>query len=75
MVTVHLKLSELILSLKRVESKFAALDNLTDEVLQRLHDECNAQAQRASESLQSRRGSSFDRCLMWSFGAACQPDR
>jgi low affinity Fe/Cu permease len=56
MVTVQLKLSELILSLKSAENKFAALDDLTDEELQQLYDECHAQAQRASDSLKTRRG-------------------
>jgi len=56
MVTVQLKLSELILSMKSAKNKFAALDDLTDEELQQLHDECHAQAQRASDSLKSRQG-------------------
>jgi low affinity Fe/Cu permease len=53
--TVQLKLSELVLAMKGAEDKFAAIEDLSDEELQQLHDECRAQAQTTLDSLQSRR--------------------
>jgi low affinity Fe/Cu permease len=54
MIIMQTKLSELVLSMKGAENKFAALEDLTDEELQRLHDECRVQAQMTSGSLLAR---------------------
>ena len=43
-LTVQLKLSELVLAMKGAENSFAAIEDLTDEELEELHEECRARA-------------------------------
>jgi low affinity Fe/Cu permease len=54
-LTVQLKLSELVLAMKGAEDKFAAIEDLSDEELEKLHDQCRARAEMTFNSLQSRR--------------------
>jgi low affinity Fe/Cu permease len=55
-LTVQLKLSELVLAMKGAEDKFASIEDLSDEELEDLHDQCRARADDALNSLQGRRG-------------------
>ncbi|HWK95953.1 MAG TPA: low affinity iron permease family protein [Pseudolabrys sp.] len=54
MLSMQLKLSELVLAMKGAENKFAAIEDLTDEELQRLHDDCRARAEMTAEQLANR---------------------
>jgi low affinity Fe/Cu permease len=54
MLAVQLKLSELVLAMKGAENKFAAIEDLTDEELEELHDDCRARAELTGESIERR---------------------
>lgn len=54
MLSMQLKLSELVLAMKGAENRFAAIEDLSDEELQQLHDECRARAEMTAEHLASR---------------------
>jgi low affinity Fe/Cu permease len=54
-LTVQLKLSELLLAMKEAQDRFAAIEDLTDEELHQLHEECRARAEKAREHIESRR--------------------
>lgn len=54
-MAVQLKLSELVLASKDVEDKYAAIEDLSDEELEELHDECRARAEMTLTHLQRRR--------------------
>jgi low affinity Fe/Cu permease len=54
-LTVQLKLSELVLAMKGAEDKFAAIEDLSDEELEELHEQCRARAEMTLNSLQGRR--------------------
>ncbi|MBV9260164.1 MAG: low affinity iron permease family protein [Pseudolabrys sp.] len=43
-LALQLKLSELVLAMKGAENSFAAIEDLTDEELEKLHDECRRRA-------------------------------
>ena len=49
------KLSELVLGMKGAKNSFAALEDLTDEELQALHEECRSRAQATHDHLEERR--------------------
>ena len=53
MMAVQLKLSELVLAMKGAENKFAAIEDLNDEELQQLHDDCRARVRIDARSSQS----------------------
>jgi len=53
-LAIQLKLSELVLAVEGAENKFAAIEDLSDEELQELHEECRAQAELTGQHLQSR---------------------
>jgi len=55
-LTVQLKLSELVLAMKDAEDKYASIEDLSDEELEDLHNQCRRRAEMAFTSLQSRRG-------------------
>jgi len=57
-LTVQLKLSELVLAMKGAEDRFAAIEDLTDEELQELHDECKHRAAQTLTHIEERRGGS-----------------
>ena len=61
MITVQLKLSELVLAMKGAENKFASIEDMTDEELEILHNECRARAEMTLGHLQSRRGEIGDK--------------
>jgi low affinity Fe/Cu permease len=56
MLSMQLKLSELVLALKGAENKFAAIEDLSDEELEELHNECRARAEQTLGHLNERRG-------------------
>jgi low affinity Fe/Cu permease len=54
-LAIQLKLSELVLAMKGASNEFAAIEDLTDEELQKLHDECRARAEMTYSHIQHRR--------------------
>jgi low affinity Fe/Cu permease len=56
-LTVQLKLSELVLAMKGAEDRFAAIEDLTVEELQALHDECKRRAAQTLTHIEQRRDS------------------
>ena len=56
MLTMQLKLSELVLALKGAENKFATIEDLSDEELEALHNDCRLRAQKTLDHLETRRG-------------------
>jgi low affinity Fe/Cu permease len=54
-MAVQLKLAELILSMKGAENRMALAEELSDEELERLHEECRTRADETLESLNARR--------------------
>jgi low affinity Fe/Cu permease len=54
-LTVQLKLSELVLSMRGAENRFAALEDLTDEELHQLHEECRHRAETTLSHLEKRK--------------------
>jgi|SRR6185437_825541 len=57
-MAVQLKLSELVLAMKGAENKFAAIEDLTDEELQELHDDCRARVELMVQHIETRRSKS-----------------
>jgi low affinity Fe/Cu permease len=55
-LAIQLKLSELVLAMKGAENKFAAIEDLSDEELAELHEECRARAEMTGQHLSSRQG-------------------
>jgi len=53
-LAIQLKLSELVLAVKGAENKFAAIEDLTDEELEKLHEECRSRAQMTLHHLEGR---------------------
>ena len=58
MLTVQLKLSELVLAMKGAENSFAAIEDLSDEELEVLHNECRTRAEQTLHHIEQRRGGS-----------------
>ncbi len=54
-MALQLKLSELILQIDAAENRFAIAEDMTDEELERLHEELRRQAETALGTLNSRR--------------------
>jgi low affinity Fe/Cu permease len=46
-LTVQLKLSELVLAVSNAENKFAAIEDMSDEELEELHEQCRQRAEQA----------------------------
>ena len=55
MLAEQLKLSELVLAMEGAKNKFAAVEDLSDEELEELHNECRARAEMTLDHLQNRR--------------------
>lgn len=55
MMAVQLKLSELVLAMKGAENKFAAIEDLSDEELEKLHEECRQRTEMTLDRLEQRR--------------------
>ncbi|MEP7029932.1 MAG: low affinity iron permease family protein [Pseudolabrys sp.] len=56
MLAVQLKLSELLLSMKGAKNEFAAIEDLSDDELEQLHNDCRARADMTQRHITSRRG-------------------
>ncbi|MBI1203503.1 MAG: low affinity iron permease family protein [Rhodopseudomonas sp.] len=54
MMSMQLKLSELVLAMKGAENKFAAIEDLSDEELKELHEDCRARADITADHLEQR---------------------
>lgn len=54
-LAIQVKLSELVLAIKGAENKFAAIEDLTDDELRALHDDCRARAETTLSHLERRR--------------------
>ena len=57
-LAIQLKLSELVLAMKGAENKFAAIEDLSDEELAELHEECRARAEMTGQHLDRRQSAS-----------------
>jgi low affinity Fe/Cu permease len=53
-MALQLKLSELVLAMKGAQNKFAAVEDLTDEELEELHEECKKRAEMTLTHLEQR---------------------
>jgi low affinity Fe/Cu permease len=56
-LAIQLKLSELLLAMKGAENRFAAIEDLTDDELEVLHDDCRARAEMTLSHLENRKTS------------------
>lgn len=56
-MALQLKLSELVLAMSEAEDRFASAEDLTDDELEKLHEELRTRADAACETLNSRRAS------------------
>ncbi len=56
MTSMQLKLSELVLAMKGAENKFASIEDLSYEELEKLHQECRARADMTLKHIEKRRG-------------------
>ena len=54
-LAIQLKLSELVLAMKEADNEFAAIEDLTDEELQELHEQCRSRAEMTATHLDRRR--------------------
>ena len=57
-LAIQLKLSELVLAIKGAENKFAAIEDLSDEELQVLHEECRARVETTLRHIEGRKSHS-----------------
>ena len=55
MMTMQLKLSELVLAMKGAKNSFAAIEDLTDEELEAVHQDCRARAETTGQHIEHRR--------------------
>ncbi len=60
-MAIQLKLSELVLAMKGAKNEFAAVEDLSDEELAKLHGECRARAEMTLDHLNSRRAARHDK--------------
>jgi low affinity Fe/Cu permease len=54
-MALQLKLSELVLALKGAQNKFADIEDMSDEELEELHQECRARVEMSGERFDRRR--------------------
>ena len=54
-LTLQLKLSEIVLAMKEAENRFASIEDLSDAELEELHEECRARAEMTRSHLEGRR--------------------
>src|SRR5215467_7937875 len=57
-LAIQLKLSELVLAMKGAENKFATIEDLTDEELKSLHDDCRSKVEMTLVHLEKRKKAS-----------------
>ena len=56
MLSMQLKLSELVLAMHGAKNKFAAVEDLSDAELEELHQECRSRAEATFTQIEQRRG-------------------
>lgn len=67
----QIKLSELIIAMKDAPNRIASIENLSDEELERLHDECDVHAKRVSSTAKlaraalAKRRSKEKKAVLW----------
>jgi len=54
-LAIQLKLSELVLAIKGAENKFAAIEDLSDEELEQLHNDCRARVEMTRQHIEGRK--------------------
>jgi len=54
-LAIQLKLSELVLAMKGAANKFASIEDLTDEELEQLHEECRDRVEMTLKHMKSRK--------------------
>jgi low affinity Fe/Cu permease len=54
-LALQLKLAELVFAMKGAENRFATIEDLSDDELERLHEECRSRADHVLHSLSHRR--------------------
>ena len=54
-LAIQLKLSELVLAMKGAKNKFAAIEDLSDEELEQLHNDCRARAEMTLQHIEGRK--------------------
>jgi low affinity Fe/Cu permease len=54
-LAIQLKLSELVLAMKGAENKFAAIEDLSDQELEQLHNDCRDRAEMARQHIEGRK--------------------
>jgi low affinity Fe/Cu permease len=54
-LAIQLKLTELVLAMKEADNEFASIEDLTDEELQELHEECRARVEMTATHIDRRR--------------------
>jgi low affinity Fe/Cu permease len=54
-LAIQLKLSELVLAMKGAENKFASIEDLTDEELEALHEDCRARVEMTLQHIEGRK--------------------
>jgi low affinity Fe/Cu permease len=65
MLAVQLKLSELVLAMKGAKNSYASIEDLTDEELEELHNDCRMRAEMTGQHLQIRRsGKTSDKAIV-----------
>ena len=57
-LAIQLKLSELVLAMKGAENKFAAIEDLSDEELEQLHNDCRARVELTRHHIEGRKAGS-----------------
>jgi len=57
-LAIQLKLSELVLAMKGAANKFASIEDLTDEELEQLHEECRSRVEMTLKHIESRKEAS-----------------
>lgn len=57
-LAIQVKLSELVLAMKGAENKFAAIEDLSDEELEQLHNDCRDRAEMARQHIEGRKARS-----------------
>lgn len=55
MLAVQIKLSELVLAMKGAKNKYAAIEDLSDQELEELHNDCRERAEITERHLSARR--------------------
>jgi low affinity Fe/Cu permease len=53
-LAIQLKLSELVLAMKGAQNEFATIEDLSDEELQKLHEECRARVDMTAAHIERR---------------------